>query len=133
VAKIVTRRSGKISSGASSASRQLMGRGSLYTLATAAPLLSGIVLLPITTRILSVEQYGVVALCLVVIQFGAILASLGLTVSITRHAILEKSGIAGARGLVLASLVAAGVVAALAGVSGPLWRFSSRLQPAGRF
>lgn len=104
-----------------SASRQLLGRGSIYTLATAAPALSGILILPVTTRILSQQAYGLVAVCLVVIQFGTILAASGLALSITRHALLERSALQGARGLVFASIGTAGLVTLVALATGSWW------------
>lgn len=107
--------------GAESASREVLGRGSIYTLASAAPMLAGVVLLPVTTRLLSQESYGLVAVSLVVVQFGSILMGLGLTLSITRHAILESSGIPGARGLVISSLGTASVICILALLSGRWW------------
>lgn len=103
------------------ASRQVLGRGSVYTLATAAPALSGILLLPLTTRILSQQAYGLVSVCLVVIQFGTILAASGLTISITRHALLERSALEGARGLVFASIATAGSVTVVALGTGFWW------------
>jgi O-antigen/teichoic acid export membrane protein len=103
------------------ASREVLGRGSIYTLASAAPMLAGVVLLPVTTRLLSQNSYGLVAVSLIVIQFGSILMGLGMTLSITRHAILEKSGVSGARGLVISSLGTAGVISVLALLSGQWW------------
>ena len=104
-----------------SASRQVLGRGSIYTLATAAPALSGTLILPVTTRVLSQEAYGFVSVCLVVIQFGAILAASGLGISITRHALLERSALEGARGLVFASIGTAGLVTLVAVTTGRWW------------
>jgi len=110
-----------VSIGTESASREVLGRGSIYTLASAAPMLAGVLLLPVTTRLLSQKSYGLVAVSLIVIQFGSILMGLGLTLSITRHAILEKSGMTGARGLVISSLGTASVICALGLLSGQWW------------
>ena len=90
----------------------MLGRGLLYTVGTAAPVLSNAVITPFVTRLLGPEQYGVVATALVVIQVGMIVAGLGLGAAITRHGILEESGVEGARSLVhrgaVASLLVAG-------------------------
>jgi O-antigen/teichoic acid export membrane protein len=84
-------------------------------------MLAGVVLLPALTRMLSDTDYGLVAVALIVIQFGTILMGLGLSLSIVRHAILEESGLPGARGLVVSSLLTAGVICALGLVSGRWW------------
>lgn len=111
------------------ASRQLLGRGSIYTLATAAPALSGTLILPVTTRMLSQEAFGLVSVCLVLIQFGVILAATGLTISITRHALLERSALEGARGLVFASMGTAGLVTLVALATGFWWSELALGQP----
>ncbi len=111
------------------ASRQLLGRGSIYTLATAAPALSGTLILPVTTRILSQEVYGLVSVCLVVIQFGLILAASGFQISITRHALLERSALEGARGLVFTSLGSAGLITLVALATGTWWGRPATGQP----
>jgi len=82
-------------------SREILGRGSIYTLATAAPMVAGVVILPILTRRLSISEYGYVAIAIVVMQFGTGLAGLGLPTAITRHALVAESGPPGARGLAL--------------------------------
>ena len=75
----------------------MLGRGLLYTVGTAAPVLSNAVITPFVTRLIGPEEYGVVATALVVIQVGMIVAGLGLGAAITRHGILEESGVEGAR------------------------------------
>ena len=115
--------------GSRTASRQLLGRGSIYTLATAAPALSATLILPVTTRVLSQEAYGLVAVCLVVIQFGTILASSGLAVPIMRHALLERSALEGARGLVFASIGTAGLITLVALMTGSWWSKPALNQP----
>jgi O-antigen/teichoic acid export membrane protein len=91
----------------------------LYTVGTAAPVLSNAVVTPFVTRQLGRAEYGVVATGLVVIQVGMIVAGLGLAAAITRHGILESSGVAGARSLVLRGAAAAVVVTGLAAASTP--------------
>lgn len=92
----------------------MLGRGLLYTVGTAAPVLSNAVITPFVTRLIGPEQYGVVATALVVIQVGMIVAGLGLGAAITRHGILEESGVEGARSLVHRGAVASLLVAAVA-------------------
>ncbi len=100
-----------------SASKTVLGRGLLYTVGTAAPVLSNAVITPFVTRLLGPEDYGVVATALVVIQVGMIVAGLGLAAAITRHGILEESGVEGARSLVHRGAVAAVLVAACASLA----------------
>ena len=100
-----------------SASRTVLGRGLLYTVGTAAPVLSNAVITPFVTRLLGPEDYGVVATALVVIQVGMIVAGLGLAAAITRHGILEESGVEGARALVHRGAAAAVLVAACASLA----------------
>lgn len=100
---------------ASSQSAEMLGRGSLYTLATAAPLLSGAAFTPFTTRILGVREYGVAAACIVVTQIAALVLPLGIPAAVTRHVILERSGPAGGRSLLLRGLgLSLGLAVALA-------------------
>lgn len=80
---------------------------------TAAPALSTAVVTPFVTRLLGPADYGIVATALVVVQVGMIVAGLGLAAAITRHGILEQSGVAGARSLVRRGALAATVVALL--------------------
>lgn len=101
--------------------REVLGRGWIYTLASASPMLAGVLLVPITTRVLDQQQYGLVALSLVVLQVGNVLLSLGLPLSVTRHALMEASGVAGARGVVVVSVLTSVGLGALAILTGPLW------------
>jgi O-antigen/teichoic acid export membrane protein len=98
----------------SSASRTVLGRGLLYTAGTAAPVLSNAVVTPFVTRALGPSDYGVVAAALVVVQVGMIVAGLGLAAAITRHGIIEESGVEGARSLVHRGALASVLVAAVA-------------------
>ena len=102
-------------------SRTVLRRGSIYTLGVAAPVLANGAVTPFATRLLGVTGYGVVATSLVVIQVGMILCGLGLATAITRHGILETSGVAGSRSLVRRGAGAAVVIGAVAvALSGPL-------------
>lgn len=82
-------------------SHAVLGRGSLYTLATAAPALAAVGVIPVVTRLLPIAEYDLVAVATVVIQVGFILAALGMGAAITRQYILDAGGAQGARGLVL--------------------------------
>ncbi|WP_214365730.1 lipopolysaccharide biosynthesis protein [Pseudonocardia sp. H11422] len=106
---------------ASSASRAVLGRGSLYTLASAAPVLAAVLVTPFVTRLLGADEYGVVALALVIVQVGAMAAGLGMVAAITRHGILERSGVDGARALVLQGSALAATVLAVATATSPWW------------
>lgn len=84
-----------------SATSAVLGRGSVYTLATAAPALATLAVIPVVTRLLGRDEYDLVAVASVVVQVGYILMALGLGAAITRQYILAAAGPAGARGLVL--------------------------------
>lgn len=104
-----------------------MGRGSLYTLGTAAPIIAQGAVTPAVTRLFdSPADYGVIPPSLVVVQVMMMLASLGIPSVITRHALLERSGTPGARSLLLrgSGLTTLLVVALLA--ASPVW---TRLAP----
>lgn len=98
-----------------------MGRGSIYTLATAAPMLAGVLILPVLTRQLSISEYGHVAVALVVIQFGTSVAGLGLPTAITRHALVSSSGAPGARGIALLAGLFAASLALISALALALW------------
>ncbi len=95
-------------------SRTVLRRGSIYTLGVAAPVLANGAVTPFATRLLGVTGYGVVATALVIIQVGMIVFGLGLAAAITRHGILERSGVRGARSLVRRGAAAAAVLGGLA-------------------
>lgn len=90
----------------SSAASRILGRGSIYTLASAAPMLTGLLVTPALTRSLPIAEYGRVSVAIVTMQFILGLLSLGLPLVITRHAHVEGSGAEGARGLVLTGSIA---------------------------
>ena len=93
------------------ASRAVLGRGSIYTLGTAAPILAQVAVTPAVTRILGpVEGWGQVAGALVVSQVVMMLVGLGIPSVITRQALLAGSGMPGARHLMR---VGAGISLAL--------------------
>lgn len=103
------------------ASREVLGRGSLYTLGSVAPILANVVVTPFVTRLLGDAEYGVVAVGLILVQVGAMVVGFGLASSITRHGILESSGTDGARALVLQGSALSLAVVVLAVLAGPWW------------
>jgi O-antigen/teichoic acid export membrane protein len=110
-----------MSTGAADASRQVLGRGSLYTVGTAGPILAGVLVTPALTRAVDRTDYGVIASCIVVVQVVMVVSALGMPSVITRHGLLERSAVPGAKALLLrGALVTALVVAVLALVS-PWW------------
>ncbi|MDQ4115940.1 MAG: lipopolysaccharide biosynthesis protein [Actinomycetota bacterium] len=106
---------------AAGASRDVLGRGSLYTIATAAPILAAVLVTPFVTRVLGATEYGVVAIGLTVVQVASMIGGLGMAAAITRHGILERSGAAGARSLVVRGSAASTVLVLVAMALGPLW------------
>lgn len=98
-----------------------MGHGTIYALATVAPVLVALLVAPLVTRLLGAEQYGVVGVAIALYQTGAILLGAGLSAAITRHAIIADSGVPGAVALVYSGAGIA-ISIALAGiVSRPAW------------
>lgn len=99
------------------ASARLVGRGSLYTLAAAGPMLTGVAITPVLTRALPVAEYGVVSLAIVFMQFTIGLLAMGLPLVITRHVFVESSADTGARSVAVTGsvlvLLGAGVLAGL--------------------
>jgi O-antigen/teichoic acid export membrane protein len=103
------------------ASKGVLGRGSIYTLGTAAPILANAAVVPFVTRLLGKPEYGVVAIAMVVIQVAMMAGSFGMPSVITRQGILAGSGVAGARALLVrGSLMSAGLVTAVI-LTAPLW------------
>lgn len=106
---------GQAHSHGQSASRAVLGRGSLFTIGTAAPILAQTLVTPFVTRILGPNHYGLVAQAIVVIQVTMMLASLGMPSVITRQALMTENGIPRARSLFVRSCLltlALGLVAA---------------------
>jgi O-antigen/teichoic acid export membrane protein len=99
----------------------VLGRGSLYTIATAGPALAALAVIPVVTRLLPVAEYDLVAVATVVVQVAFILVALGLGAAITRQYVLDRDGAAGARGVVLAGAVLATVLTGLLAALGPIW------------
>ncbi len=108
-------------SAGAAASKGVLGRGSIYTLGTAAPILANAAVVPFVTRLLGKPAYGVVVIAIVVIQVAMMAGSFGMPSVITRQGILARSGVAGARALLVrGSLMTVGLVATVI-LSAPLW------------
>lgn len=114
-------------------SQVLLKQGSLYTFSAAAPLLVTLLVTPVLTRSLAPSEYGVVAIALVINQIGLVVLSFGLQEPIARHGIMESSGIAGAKALIVRALVPALALTGLTLWSAPLWLgwiFGTPFRPA---
>ena len=112
---------GVVGSAGAAASKDVLGRGSIYTFGTAAPILANAAVVPVVTRLLGKPGYGVVAIAIVVIQVAMMAGSFGMPSVITRQGILARSGVAGARSLLVrGSLMTVGLVAAVI-LTSPLW------------
>jgi O-antigen/teichoic acid export membrane protein len=103
------------------ASRGVLGRGSIYTLGTAAPVLANAAVTPAVTRLLGVDEYGVVSVGIVVMQIGMMVAGLGLSSVITRHGLLGSSGQEGARTLLVRGLALTAALLAVVVAAAPFW------------
>jgi O-antigen/teichoic acid export membrane protein len=108
-------------SAGAAASKGVLGQGSIYTIGTVAPILASVAVVPIVTRLLGKDAYGVVAIAITVMWVAMMAASLGIPSVITRQGILAESGVAGARALLVrGSLMTAGIISA-AILTSPLW------------
>jgi O-antigen/teichoic acid export membrane protein len=108
--------------------RFILGYGSVYTFATVAPALATLAVTPILTRILG-DEYGMVALGISIYHFASILLAIGLPSIVTRNAIVERSGLAGAAGLVVAGSGLALLGGLVISATVPLW--GNRLAGSG--
>ena len=108
-------------SAGAAASKGVLGRGSIYTLGTAAPILANAAVVPLVTRLLGKPAYGVVAIAIVVIQVAMMAGSFGMPSVITRQGILAGSGVAGARALLVRGSLMTGGLIAVVILAAPLW------------
>jgi O-antigen/teichoic acid export membrane protein len=112
---------GPARSAGATASKGVLGRGSIYTLGTFAPILANVAVLPFVTALLGPKRYGVVAIALIVMWVAMMAGSLGIPSVITRQGILARSGVAGARALLIrGSLMTVGLMTAVI-LAAPLW------------
>ncbi|NUS74556.1 MAG: lipopolysaccharide biosynthesis protein, partial [Corynebacteriales bacterium] len=103
------------------ARRQLVGKGSIYTLATAVQMLGVLVVLPILSRLLSRAEYGQVALATVITSTLGLVAALGLHAVITREYFTGGDGPLAARRLVAITIVVSIAIGGVGLATGPLW------------
>jgi len=108
-------------SAGATASKGVLGRGSIYTLGTAAPILASAAVVPVVTRMLGKSGYGVVAIAIVVMWVAMMAGSLGIPSVITRQGILAASGVAGARALLVRGSLMTGALATTAILTSPVW------------
>jgi hypothetical protein len=111
----------------SAASRGVLGRGSIYTVGTAAPVLANIAVLPAVTRLVQAgpqgtDGYGVISNGIILMQVGMMLLGLGMSSVITRHGILSGTGIGGARTLLVRGAALSWGLAAVVLLLWPAWR-----------
>ncbi|WP_127792776.1 lipopolysaccharide biosynthesis protein [Agromyces sp. LHK192] len=99
----------------------LVGRGSLYTIATAAPIAVSLAVTPVLTRVLGAHEYGIVGIAITLLQLGSMLLAFGLPLAITRSAIVEAAGAPGASALVLVGAGVAIVAGAAIAASTLFW------------
>ncbi|HUT77210.1 MAG TPA: oligosaccharide flippase family protein, partial [Polyangia bacterium] len=99
---------------------RILGRGTIYTLATALQLGAGVLVLPALTRTLDPREYALVAAALVVYWLVGALAGLGMPAAIARAYFLP-GGKTGVRTLTVAALSIAIVITILVEATGPLW------------
>ncbi|WP_029210697.1 lipopolysaccharide biosynthesis protein [Arsenicicoccus bolidensis] len=98
------------STAANGSSRAILGRGMIYTIGTAAPILANALVTPAVTRAVGSVEFGRVSLLIQLIQVTMLVCSLGLAAAITRHGLIEASGVPGASAL---TLRASGIAAVL--------------------
>ena len=101
--------------------RRLFGSGSVYTLALVVQLSAALLVVPIVTRLLSVEAYGAVAASMVVMTIVSITGAAGLPEAASRTFFREDGGVRDAHRLVVGTAAVALVVALIAELTGPLW------------
>lgn len=108
---------------AAAASRGVFGRGAIYALGTAGPILANTLVTPALTRVFATEpaQMGLVVQALVVLQVTMMVASLGMPSVITRTGLATAAGPAGARALLLRGSALGLGVALLGAATAPLW------------
>lgn len=101
--------------------RNLLGSGSMYALATIAPIVTTLVITPIVTRVLGASEYGIVGISITLYQVGAVVLAIGLPAAITRHAIIFASGARGASALVVIGAIVAILTGATLIALVPAW------------
>jgi O-antigen/teichoic acid export membrane protein len=106
---------------AAGAMRRLLGSGRWDTVARAAQLSAGLLVLPVVTRVLGPADYGTVAAALIAVQVLTYLAAAGIPAAVTRIYFEGEAGPERARGLILVAAVTALAVVAVADLTGNGW------------
>ena len=102
--------------------RRLFGRGALFTMAMAVQMVSALLVVPIVTRLISVDAYGRVAAALVAYSAVSIVAAAGLPEAASRTFFRDDDhGPRDAHRLVVLTAAAAVTVALVADLTGRLW------------
>jgi O-antigen/teichoic acid export membrane protein len=112
---------GPARSAGAAASKGVLGRGSIYTLGTMAPILANVAVVPVITRLLGKDAYGVVAIALTVMWVAMMAGSFGIPSVITRQGILARSGVAGARALLVRGSLMTAALMTVVILTAPLW------------
>jgi O-antigen/teichoic acid export membrane protein len=102
-------------------SRALLGRGSIYTLGTAAQLTGALVVQPALTRLLSESEYGVASIGVVITATFGLLLTLGLPGVVTREFFQGDEGEGNTGRLVTLSVGVGLLVGVVAFATGPVW------------
>lgn len=103
------------------AAKKILGSGSLYTIATIAPILTLLAVTPIVTAMLGPASYGEVAVAISVYQLSSVLLVLGLPSMVTRDALMRENGFRLATGYVVLGSAFCIALASIACLSTPLW------------
>ncbi len=106
---------------ADGAVRSLLGRGSVFTIATAVQMSVAVLVTPLVTRLLAPSEFGRVATAMVLLQVLTYLVALGLPTAVTREYFDDKGGLSAARSLMAMSVSVSFVMALAIDLTGPLW------------
>ncbi len=98
----------------------MLSRGSIYSIVTVVQAASVLLAIPLLTRLLDADEYGMLTAVLVAQAVLTHLAGFGMPSAVTR-AYFHESGPDGARALIGAAAAVAFAVAVVAIATGPLW------------
>jgi O-antigen/teichoic acid export membrane protein len=108
-------------SGTDGTVRALIGRGSIYTAAASGQLIVSAILLPVLTRTMPVQEYGVVALAILVGGLVGAFAGAGMPVALSRAYFGDEAGPSVARRLSIGAAIPALLVVATAELTSGVW------------
>lgn len=101
--------------------RSVLGAGSLYTLATVAPILALLFVTPFVTHLLGAAEYGQVAVAISAYQLSSVVLGFGLPAMVTRDALLTDGGYGRASGYIVAGAALGASVGAIAAGTAAAW------------